>query len=265
MGLYRKIVSTTFKANLAYRFNFYMSTFFGLMELVLKISIWQALYASKGGASSAGVSLNDMIAYNIIISFSGGFVACRVMMDLNEMVLNGEIAHRLLLPLGFRRHMFFTTLSSNLFTTLYTAIPPTLIAIAIYGLKFNLVPVNMLYYAVSLVLALFISFFLNFLLGLVVFWFKNAFFLDWMTGAFFALFSGSFVPMWFFPSWLNTLGRFLPFRYIVYEPAAILLGKNTVGDSMVMLVLQVVWIIVLFLLGELVWRKARQLVFSQGG
>ena len=41
MGLYRKIVSTSFKTFSTHRFNFYVSTFFGFMELVLKISIWQ--------------------------------------------------------------------------------------------------------------------------------------------------------------------------------------------------------------------------------
>lgn len=265
MGLYRKIVSTSFKSQTAYKFNFYTSTFFGFMELVLKISIWQALYSSRGGMSLAGIDLNEMIAYNMIISFSGKFVACRVMLDINDMVQKGDIAQRLLLPLGFRRHMFFTTLSSNLFWTLYSAIPPTLLAVAIYGMKFNLNTINIPFYLVSLVLAMFISFLLNFLLGLIVFWFNNAFFLDWMAGAFFSLFSGTFVPMWFFPNWLNLLSKLLPFRYIVYEPTAILLGRNTYDGNMQVLAMQVLWIGVLLLLGEIVWRKAKKRVFLQGG
>jgi ABC-2 type transport system permease protein len=265
MGLYSKIISTSFKSNAAYKFNFYMSTFFGFIMLVLKISIWQALYAAKGGASLSGVSLDEMIAYNIIVAFSGRFVSSNVMNDINDMVVNGEIAQRLLLPLGFRRHMFLSTLSSNVFWTLYSAIPPTLVAVAIYGLKFSFEPLNLLCFFVSLLLAMMIGFLIDFVFGIVVFWFKNAFFLDWMRGAFFSLFSGSFVPMWFFPGWLNTLGWFLPFRYVVYEPTAILLGKYAAAGILQAIISQVIWIAALFLLGEFVWRKAQKRVFSQGG
>lgn len=265
MGLYRKIVATSFKTFSTRRFNFYISTIFGFLELVLKISIWQALFAARNGGNLAGISLQDMIAYNIISTFTESFVACRIMNDINEMVQKGEIGLRLLLPLGFRRHMLCTTLATNLLWTLYTALPPVLVASLIYGFRFDLRPVNILLYLLSLVLAVLIGFYLQFLLGLLVFWVRNAFFLDWMTGALMSLFTGSFVPMWFFPGWLNALSVALPFRYIVFEPTAILLGRPSITGPIGILALQTAWVLVLYLAGEAVWWRAKRLVFAQGG
>lgn len=265
MSLYSRVITTSFKTYSTHRFNFFTATLFGLGELVLKISIWQALFAARGGADLSGISLNDMVAYNIASVFSMSFIGCRIMYDINELVQKGEIGQRLLLPLGFRRHFFLTTISQNMFWSAYSAIPPIIIAIFIYGFKVPMQPLSVAFYLVSLCLALMINFLLQFVLGLLVFWVRNAFFLDWMSGALFSLFSGSFVPMWFFPAWLNTVGMVLPFRAIVFEPTAIFLGRTAYADIPGVLLLQISWIIILFFGGELLWRKAQKLIFSQGG
>ncbi|NLO35149.1 MAG: hypothetical protein GX112_02195 [Clostridiaceae bacterium] len=265
MSLYGRVISTSFKTYSVHRFNFFTATLFGFGELVLKISIWQALYAARGGASLAGISLHDMIAYNIVSSFSMSFVGCRIMYEINEMVQKGDIGQRLLLPLGFRRHFFQTTLSENAFYTLYAAIPPILVAVLVYGFRIEIRLLTVLAYLVSLSLALVIHFQVQFLLGLLVFWVRNAFFLDWMNMALFNLFSGSFVPMWFFPGWLNTVGLALPFRSIVFEPTAIMLGQTTGPDLVRVLLVQVAWVLVGYLASTGLWRKAQRLVFAQGG
>jgi ABC-2 type transport system permease protein len=86
-----------------------------------------------------------------------------------------------------------------------------------------------------------------------------------MSGALFNLFSGSFVPMWFFPGWLNTVGLGLPFRSIVFEPTAILLGQTAGRDLVRVLLIQVGWVLVGYLTSTGLWRKAQKLVFAQGG
>ncbi|MDW7658713.1 MAG: ABC-2 family transporter protein [Bacillota bacterium] len=265
MSLYSRVITTSFKTYSTHRFNFFTATLFGLGELVLKISIWQALYAARSGASLSGISLHDMIAYNIVTAFSMSFVGCRIMFEINEMVQKGEIGQRLLLPLGFRRHFFLTTVSQNIFYTIYSAIPPIIVAVLIYSFRMPLPPITVAIYVLSLCLALAINFLLQFILGLLVFWVRNAFFLDWMSGAMFSLFSGSFVPMWFFPAWLNTVGQLLPFRSIIFEPGAILLGRTVLADVPRVLLVQLIWIAILFGGGELLWRKAQRLIFAQGG
>jgi len=263
--LYVKMISCTFKTRISFRTDYIISTAFSFFAMLLQISIWQALFAARNGKSLAGIGLNDMIAYNIIVTFTSGISSCYIMHELNNMVRKGEIAQRLLLPLGFRRHMFFSGISSNIFWTIYSALPPCIIAIIVYGFNFNIKAENLCLYIISAILAFLINFCFGFIMGLTVFWFKNAFFLSWMTGAFMSLFSGSFVPMWFFPGWLNNVSVYLPFRYILFEPASILLGKYLPGKAFEIVIVQIIWIGLLWALGDILWRKGQKIVFSQGG
>jgi ABC-2 type transport system permease protein len=233
--------------------------------MVLQISIWKALFAARNGASLAGVELNDMIACNIIVNLTSGITSCYTMYELNTMVRKGEIAQRLLLPLGFRRHMFFSQVSSNIFWTVYSVLPPCIVAIIVYGFNFDMKIENLCLYVISAFLAFLVNFCFGFVMGLSVFWFKNSFFLSWMTGAFTTLFSGSFVPMWFFPGWLNNISLYLPFRYILFEPVSILLGKYGAIKAFEVIIAQIAWIRLLWALGDILGRKAQKIVFTQGG
>ncbi len=265
MGLYGRIISNTYKSAIAYRFNYILATMFSFVALVLQISIWKALYAGKGVAVLSGIALSDMIAYSIITLFSSGIIVSKAMYEINDMVVDGEIAQRLLLPLGFRRHFFMSNISSNVFTTICSSLPPCIVAVLLYGFKIDLNLMNLGFYIISLGFAFIINFNMNFVFGLSVFWLKNAFFLQWTESAFNSLFSGKYVPMWFFPGWLSDISLFLPFRYIVFEPTAILLGKYSISGMITVLAAQVVWIAVLYLLGNVVWNKGKKIVFSQGG
>lgn len=265
MNLYLRLIKNSFKTQMSFRADFVLETLFSFLWLMLSINIWTALYSARSEQSIVEIGLKEQIVYSIVAVIVKSLTTCNVMNELNDMVLNGEISQRLLLPLGFRKHLFFQTVSNNIFLFIYSAIPPVVIAVLIYQIHFICDIQNLLICVLSVILSYTLNFFLNFVLGLTVFWFRNAFFLSWMTSAFFSLFSGSFVPVWFFPQWLNKVSLFIPYRYIVFEPTAILLGRYDISTSLKIVIVQLIWIVILYVIGEIIWRIGRKKLMVQGG
>ena len=138
-------------------------------------------------------------------------------------------------------------------------------AIAFFGLRFDFTMQRLGLYCVSVALAFFISFLFSFIMGTSVIWLKNSFFLDNLRSLVLRLFSGAIVPLWFFPGWLNRASDFLPFRYIVFEPISILLGKTPMEQIPGVLLMQVLWIGLLFGMMSFIWAMGRRHIMIQGG
>ena len=85
-------------------------------------------------------------------------------------------------------------------------------------------------FAVSLVLAVVVSFTIRFLVASSAFWLLDQSGVKVMSGAFAIFFSGMMLPLVLFPGWLGTLAHALPWAAYVQVPADIWLGKHTGAD-----------------------------------
>lgn len=63
----------------------------------------------------------------------------------------------------------------------------------------------------------------------------------------------------------NFVHDFLPFRYIVFEPVAILLNTKSFGETVFVLEMQLLWIAVLFCAVTFAWHRGRTKIMIQGG
>jgi len=73
------------------------------------------------------------------------------------------------------------------------------------------------------------------------------------------------IPLWFMPGWLRASVEWLPFQAQVYTPVSIYLGQTRGGEAAALVAVQLAWVVVLVVLLELVWRRARYRVVVQGG
>lgn len=264
MGLCRKILAITFKERSVFRFDYIVKTLFSFFYIVLKVSLWKGLYGA-GGAAVGGIVLNEMIVYSILSSFTEGITKTSVMKELNDSVLNGSISSNLLLPLGLKKYMFLNSITRNIFWTVYGIVPSVFMAVLFLDFRFEIRPVSLAVYVCSLVMGILINFLYHFLFGSSVIWFRNSFFLNNMNSVLLKLFSGALVPLWFFPPGLRALSDYLPFRYIVFEPTAILLNRKSNGEMMSVLGMQLLWTAVLYCCVTLVWSRGRNRIMIQGG
>lgn len=264
MRLCKRILAISFKEKSIFRFDYIVSTLFDFLNIVLKVYIWKGLYGINAEAVN-GILLNDMIVYSILAGFTAGVTKTSVMNDLNNSVLSGSISSNLLLPIGLKKYMFINSLTKNLFWTIYGVIPSVLVAILFFGFHVNITSTNLIIYAISVIMGIVINFLYNFLFGSSVIWFRNSFFLNNINSVLLNLFSGTLVPLWFFPKSLKILSSFLPFRYIVFEPISILLNTKNSDEIMFVLCMQLIWIVFLFGAVTLIWNKGRYKLMIQGG
>src|SRR5690606_25627969 len=124
-------------------------------------------------------------------------------------------------------------------------LPVALIAGLTYGLVPPASPVHGALAVAAFALGFVILFLLASIAGMLAFWLMTVFSLEWLLAGFMSIFSGSFVPLWFFPEPAAAIIGRLPFAYTAYHPMAIYLGKLDVGEALWTLAIGGGWAVVL--------------------
>ena len=77
--------------------------------------------------------------------------------------------------------------------------------------------------------------------------------------------SGMVIPIPFFPKYLQNISNILPFRYITDFPFRLYVGNISIDQALNGIIIQIIWIIILILLGRLITNKALKKAVIQGG
>jgi ABC-2 type transport system permease protein len=119
----------------------------------------------------------------------------------------------------------------------------------------NFLPLNILLFIPSLILAAMIYFFVSYLVGLSAFYFGMIAGLNFIMSNVIAFFSGSILPLDLLPDNVYRLANFLPFKYIAFFPLNIIQGKLSLLEIGWGFVGGVLWLGILFLLTKLIYRN----------
>ncbi|MDR2610006.1 MAG: ABC-2 family transporter protein [Clostridiales Family XIII bacterium] len=249
---------------LSFRVDFFSGILFQITRLILQVMVWKGLYI--GRTEVMGIALSDMLTYTVLSLMMSLLVGdYDLMFWINDDVQDGSIVERLTVPIGFGRYYIWRTLAAKPATFLTQILPVVLPAALLFGVRISVDPLDILAAFVAGVLAFAIMTGYGFIMGLTVLWLKNSYFLVVVTALIWQLFSGALVPMWFFPNWLETAGRFLPFRYVVFEPISILMGKTPPEQIPAELCFAAAWAAGLCALALLLWLRGRRRLFVNGG
>lgn len=77
--------------------------------------------------------------------------------------------------------------------------------------------------------------------------------------------SGSMIPLWFMPDWMQGVLRCTPFSSIYFTPVQIYMGQLTVPEILQRFAVQIIWILLLLLVGKVLWSKGQKKLVVQGG
>jgi ABC-2 type transport system permease protein len=73
------------------------------------------------------------------------------------------------------------------------------------------------------------------------------------------------LPISFFPQVFQKIFKLLPFQYISYIPVLLYLGNINGGAIVKALALQLFWVVLLFVIGDAMWRWSSRKMTIQGG
>jgi len=262
MRAYYAITCKAFFRNTAYRSEVWLRILGNISIVFIQISIWRALL---GSGTLNGIDIGSMITYSLINAAVSMMLMSKVVYVVDSRLKTGDIISDLLKPISYPLLLFYDQLGTVVFQVMFTVVPTILIAWLIFGFSFPTEPYIIVAFGMSLLIALAISFLIGYLIALVSFWFLTTFALDWMITALITVFSGSFLPLWFFSTEWRFVADILPFQFLGFVPAAIYMGKMDTSEMMWMMMKGSMWVLLLWLATQFLWSRAIKRLIVQGG
>ncbi|HRQ38344.1 MAG TPA: ABC-2 family transporter protein [Chloroflexota bacterium] len=263
MRLFWEFTNRSFQRHLTYRAaamaGLVTNFFFG----ILRVSVLLAILGDQ--ESIEGYGRAELFTYMALTQAIIAYLSLFGWYDLINAVHSGEVATDLLKPMGFVNFWLARDVGRAAVALLLRGI----VIMAAYSLFFDMVhPTSVAQataVAVSLILALLISFGFRFLLNLSAFWSPNArgigrfgFTISWF-------FSGFLMPLAFFPEWVQQIAYLTPFPYCLNVIVEIYTGQVTGAALWQTLIIQLLWVILLFSLAHLALRPAIKRLVILGG
>ncbi|MFC5404232.1 ABC transporter permease [Cohnella soli] len=265
MILYWKIMLNALQSSTFYRFNTFFTSCNKILNLLVQVSLWTALYHGNYiSGETEGISLDQMLVYVTLSTIISIIVQNNNIGILSSKVSTGEIAINLIRPIGLFRATLFEQLGSKLFVFIFEALPLLLIGTLL--LNMNVPDYRYLFiFIVFLILSFMVFFLMTYLLGLLSFWYLRVFHLDFMLSNLITFFSGAWIPIWFFPHTLQKATMLLPFELIYFTPIRTCMGEIDFVDIKFVFMKYFVYIVLLSLLNVGVWRLGIKKLVIQGG
>lgn len=116
-----------------------------------------------------------------------------------------------------------------------------------------------------MILSFMIYYLITYSLGLLGFWYFRVFHLDFVLDSTIRFFSGSLIPLWFFPEFLQNVSSYLPFELIYFIPISVFLEQLALSEVPFVLLRYFVYMIAFSFLIVGIWRLGVKKLVIQGG
>ncbi len=186
----------------------------------------------------------------------------------NELALRirtGDVAIDLARPLDLQWGLLATDLGRAAFVLIPRGLPPIVVGALTFGLAMPSSPWPYVAGAISIALAVMISFGCRFLVNLTAFWMLDAKGAITLYVVVSNVLCGLLVPVHWFPGWMRRLAAATPFPSMIQAPVDVLTGRAGGSAALAVLAVQVWWLGAVLVLGRLVLRSATRHLVVQGG
>lgn len=269
MRKYFKILRISLVERLAYRGDFFVTTFFRFMPLLTTFLLWEAIYAGSGKNEIAGFTRDNMIAYLLLVQISRMFssmpgLATGIARDIRD----GNLKKYLLQPIDMLWYLLSYRGAHKLAYMATTALPYALLFFWFHDV-FDGVPgpLTWLAFLASLLLAFLIGFFFEACIGIAGFWFLEVTSLMYIINIFTYFVSGQLFPLELldrYPYVTKAL-ELLPFQYLAYFPAMVFLEKKAGADLLVGLSVELAWAAGMIVFSRWLYRQGLRHYSAFGG
>ena len=223
--------------------------------------LWKVTFSAAGNDTINGMTLYSTMWY-LMMAETIELSRPRLANTISENVKDGSIAYILNKPYNFLLYQFSTSLGE----TVFRAITNALIGGAVVWWLVGPPPApNGWLFAILAVLGTWIlNFFISCLIGLSAFLVEDvsSFVLIYQKLVF--ILGGFMIPLNFYPQWLQTICKALPFAAMIYGPSQLFITP-TPGLLLNILLLQLAWIVALGLTLIIAYQRGVTRLTINGG
>lgn len=231
---------------------------------LIRASILLAALASAG-TDIAGYSASEASSF---VWWSQGLIASVNLFQWNDVavrVRSGDIAVDFSRPLDPQLAFLAADLGRAALQFLARGLPSILIGALTFGIALPASPWLWPLGVVSTLLAVLVSFGCRYAVNVASFWLvenRGPQIVYMVVSGFLC---GLYLPVHWFPEWLQTVARATPFPSMLQSPIDLLSGRAPLGDAVPLLVTQAGWALAVLALGQLLTRLGRRKLELQGG
>ena len=237
--------------------------FFGIIFVMVYIAFYES------NDVNAPMQLSQLISYlwlnQVFFSLVNMFYKDK---EIINMIKSGNIAYELARPKKIYFMWFAKIIGSRTSMVILRSLPVVCISLLLpkpYNLALPASPISFLMFGLTLLIGTLLMTSLITLYHVIV---LNTLDERGISGIFCSiadLLSGVVVPIPFFPSFLQKITNFLPFRYVSDLSFRIYSGNISINEGLYGMVIQIFWIIIVTLIGYLLTNKSLRRVVVQGG
>ena len=260
---YLELIRIRFLTMLAYRVNYYSGIAVYAINIGAYYFVWNAIYAEQN--TLAGLSIGQMTTYIAIAWMARAFYFNNLDREITTEIRDGSVAIQFIRPYQYIVVKMMQGLGEGCFRLVMFSTPGMIIVSLLLPITWPTDPVLWGMFLVMLLFSFFINSQINILVGLGAFFLENSEGLMRAKRVAVDLFSGLIIPLTFFPGWAESILKWLPFQAITYIPASVFTGRLTGEAIYSAFAIQLLWFLLLIGPMILLWRRARNHLFVQGG
>jgi ABC-2 type transport system permease protein len=223
--------------------------------------LWRVVFAASGSPSINGLTLHDTIWY-LLLAETLELGRPRLARVISDQVKDGSIAYLLNKPYDFLLYQLSSGLGESLPRMGMLFLVGGALVWAMAGPPPDLV--NWPAALVALTGAWLLHFCVNALIGLAAFVAEEVAPFEWIYQKLVFILGGMLVPLDFYPAWLQTVARSLPFAYMMYGPARLFVQPN-IQIFVQIIAGQVLWLVILGGLLALAFARGMRRLAINGG
>ena len=264
MSSYLAFFKMKIRTLVEYRVNFAMILISSVVPLFAVFFLWQEIY--KGQGVIEGMSFKQIVTYYVLSSLFSALLSSDISWNVAEEIRSGAINNHILRPYSYTGLQFTMYLSDRVVLIVLLFL---VFALSNLVLSHFLVPmasvVNMALLLVNLAFGTVLTFYVSMIIGLVAFYWEEIKGLFYFQALVLQLFSGSIIPLDWYPASIGNVLQYLPFAYMVYYPVRIYLGLVQGREILFNFLLMGIWIAVLHWVVKLMWNKGMKNYRGFGG
>jgi ABC-2 type transport system permease protein len=257
MRKYLQIFKISFQQEFAYRLNFILWRVRNVFQILLTFFLWSTIFADPTTVIF-GYDRAKILTYVFGIMIVRALVLSARAMDVSGDIAQGDLSNYLLKPISYFRFWFTRDIASKVLNLSFAAVEFAVLFLILkppFFFQTNLI--SLISFAVAIVLAILIYFFLLFLISSIPFWAPE---LGWgshflVTIVIIESFSGALFPINILPNTFQSIVMATPFPYLIYFPVEVYLGNISGAALTGGLMVAAAWVGVLFVSMNYVWQK----------
>ena len=255
---YSSIFSYSFKNRFVYLPSFMFRNVFFVIILFVFSNLWRVVFGTR--ELIAGLSLAQTLWY-LAFTETIELGKVKIYFEIQSEVKDGTLAYTLNRPYSYLLYMYAKGLGASL---------PQMLSLTLIGCAFSYIfsgPITGFNPAAALVVLVggvgcTLGWML--LIGVLSFWFEEVTPFYWLFQKLIFIIGGMFIPIDFFPTWLQGISRYSPFAFSAYWPAMVAVNYSN-ARFLQAVVGQSVYIAALLGLCALLYRKGIRQLSVQGG